>query len=147
MQVPDFNRIATRTLSFTNPDGSPGVAYVDFSAPDICISDDGIPGWCCQIRTRGFDNDLSNIAYGADGVQALHLAMTMAGTMLAGIPAAQSSDWNLLPGFGFPEIPATPPGFTIPPEFQQIATITTGAGSGDDDNGGTGPRLSPIGQY
>ena len=142
MQAPPFDRIATRTFSFTNPDGTPGFAYVDFSAPGIIVFDNGNSSWGCQFQTRGFDHDLSNTAYGADGVQALHLAMSMAAVMLAIVPAAVASDWSMLPNFGFPTIPASPPGFTIPPELQHIFA---GGGGGDNgDNGENGPQLSPL---
>ncbi len=142
MQAPAFDRIATRTFSFTNSDGTPGLAYLDFSAPGIYVWDDGTTGWCCQFRTRGFGDELSNTAFGFDGVRALHMAMSMAATMLAFVPAAVASDYGMIPNFGLPTIPAPPPGFTIPPEFQYIFA---GDGGGDNgDNGGDGPRLSPV---
>jgi len=138
MPAAPFDRIATRTLAFTNSDGSQGFVYIDFAAPAIAILDGGAM-WSCQFRTRGFVNDLNKTAYGADGVQALTLAMSMAAVMLTSSPAAKVSDWSAHPNFGFPTIPDLPPGFVVPPGIEN-----PGGNEDGSDNGGSGPQLSPL---
>ncbi len=103
----DFGeRIATREFTWLGDDGEPRTGFVDISLPRLVPPDRDGESACyvCMARRRGFGGvDVVRPAYGEDEVQALHLALVLAGCLVAAHPLAARLDPTWGPNFGFPK--------------------------------------------
>lgn len=128
--VAPFQRLVTRTMTCTEADGTSYPIYIDLGVPFIVPPDDPADDelWGCQYQSRGFANDDLLTVFGVDGIQALYMAMSLAGVRIAAQPESLLLDWGGVVNFGFPPIVAPLP--------------TTGSGGTGTD--AEEPDLKPI---
>lgn len=102
-----FQVLVTRPMIYTLADGTNTTLFVDIGMPYLIPPDNPAndPAWGCQFQTRGFASDELHTVYGVDGVQALYLALALAGTRIAALPESLGLDWGGAVNFGFPPRP------------------------------------------
>jgi hypothetical protein len=93
-------------MIYSTADGKTSRLHVDIGLPYMVPSGRSTtkPSWACQYRTRGFARDELLTVYGADGVQALYMALQIAGVRIASQPESIHLDWASAVNFGFPPV-------------------------------------------
>jgi hypothetical protein len=93
-------------MVYSAPDGKTSRLHVDIGLPHMVPSGRSTtkPPWACQYRTRGFARDEFLTVYGADGIQALYMALQIAGVRIASQPESSQLDWASALNFGFPSV-------------------------------------------
>jgi hypothetical protein len=96
--------LATRTFEWKDDAGVARNCYLDLSHPVYFPpeSDDVSGCWRCCIQTRETGEDLLLPAFGGDAMQAIHLALCLAGTIVKVLSFSSKLEDAKLPNFGFP---------------------------------------------
>jgi hypothetical protein len=103
----DFGEIfGTKTMTWIDDLDVERNFYVDIGVP----TEKPVPGhshtvWDCKVRTRDSGEDSVMKVTGADKIQAIYLALVMAGIMTSELTIAPACDYAEIPHFGF----AAPP--------------------------------------
>ena len=97
--------IAKREMTRTTQHGTTSLVEVRIGTPTFEeATRDRTKRWCCTVQILGIGEDRIHAVFGADAVQALYLALALAGVIIASSPAAKeivSEEAN----FGFPPLP------------------------------------------
>jgi len=99
--------IATRALTRKQPNGTETRVEVRIGQPLPRHNvDTGVSDWYCPIQIVGADDESVRAAFGGDPVQALYLALVMAGELLSASPAGRAGQlsWHEVPNYGFPQL-------------------------------------------
>jgi len=79
--VPFGRRIAHRRYTWRPPVGRPRAVVLEIGTPVRCARD-----WGCRVRITGLPGKLDRPIYGVDAVQALELALILAGKTISSSP-------------------------------------------------------------
>lgn len=107
--------IAQRSVTYER-NGKAYEVHVHVGAPMKRVSvDAGTEDWYCPFRISGIGVDGVHAAFGIDSVQALHLALVLAGQILKNSLPGRAGllSWYRDPNLGFPppvSVPAPPKG-------------------------------------
>lgn len=97
-----FDAIATREIIRKHPDGTETLIKVKIGMPLLKSSTETV--WRCRYQLTAPDISVTHTACGADAIQALYIALRLAGVELAILPYASELSWEDMPNFGFPEV-------------------------------------------
>ena len=106
MQYSMTSVIATREMTWKHKDGSETPVIVSLGPPLPRFSEVNEPAdWYCTFQIVGLGDETVRAVFGADGIQAILLALMTAGKIVAASPPGRHGelDWKEVPNFGFPQ--------------------------------------------
>lgn len=106
MSVTFGTPLATREFIWQDDEGGERSAFADIGLPKMrrAESDEDSDVWYCAVRLRAFGDEKVYYAAGEDSVQAIHLALVLAGALVARCPLAARTDYAEVPNYGFPTL-------------------------------------------
>ena len=83
---------------------TPVIVHIGQPLPRISV-DTNTSDWYCPFQVVGLGDETIRAVFGVDAVQALYLALSTIGRIVAASTAGQSGalDWRKVPNFGFPK--------------------------------------------
>jgi len=109
MSVPPMTPVLiARTMTRTLPNGVTSQCSISFGTPALYpeLSSATVTMYYCPFQLSGFQDNNVYISAGEDPLEALILALCMAGTRLhTSLAAPQLNEWDASTNFGFPVIP------------------------------------------